>query len=194
MWSIWSIIFDSLGGILLAIVLSFVGVCLFMVLIGVLVGMRSMGFRAALGVPLWILVAIQSMLLAGAITVKGYVDDAGETIDAVIGMVQTDTTATSNVIDAVCDKVPIVPKLVNVEDLRNIGASELSAAIVDKMKETVHDYMMRRLYWITGFCVVTFILVLIIPGNTQSTNNRSNRAERLRPGAQNLRRASRARR
>ncbi len=199
MWSVWSVLFDSMGSVVLAIFLSLIGVCLYMALIGVLVGLRNMGFRVALGIPLWVLVAIQSILIAGAITVKGYVADTKDSIDSVISVVQSQSpdVNTGSLIDNVCQNVPMVKKLIDTESLRNVNANDLSNAIVDKMNGKVHDYIMRRIYWIIGFCVGTFILVLIIPGDTSSTTNRSGRGSRSdlrRSGTQNLRRASRARR
>jgi hypothetical protein len=201
MW-IWSIIAGSIGtsivNALLAVLLSIVGVCLYMWLLKALCGQRSLGTVAVAGSLLWILVAFQSVLIGFGLTAKKAVNRLQEPIEQAVGFAQSQSPGltTEDLVNRVCDQVPMVSSLVDVESLKEQDAQHMANSLFSAMNRTVNSYIWRRIYWIVGFCIAALILILVLPGDTTTANvaTRSNRTGRSRTRTEPMRRSYRPRR
>ena len=142
-------------------------------------------FSIASGISLSVLAIflfIQSFLLVGANYVKDYTEGIGDVALSVVNDTRADV---ETIRDAIVSEYPVVKKYMEGLDsfqgiTLNTNPVQMAEAVVDGVNREINAYIWRRVFWMSGACVLMVVGfgLLITPGKHTSRVYSSREARR----------------
>lgn len=190
MEALFNILTHSLGSIFLGIFIAVAGVVLMFFIIHS--WWRNSNFTPLsflVAFILFCLLSCQSVLICGAITIKGYCDDVECTVNELVSQMPSDMQLSSEdaqvLLEQVSDEFPIVGYYVSrVESFGNTP-STISKSLVDAMHRYLNWFILRRIGWCLLFIVCGAVAVI----STISRENRIGKSPRYNSRHLNTRRS-----
>lgn len=165
MGALFNIMAYSMGSMLLGVVLTLVGVILMFLLIkGWWRDSTFTPVSFCVGAVLFVLLAFQSVLICGAVTIKSYSDDAEAAINAMVAGIPQDmplTTADSQkILDHLSREWPLVGYYVGEADFRNHTPATIARSMIDELRSCMNYFILRRVGWSLFFIVLGAVAVI----------------------------------
>ena len=165
MGALFNILAHSIGSLFIGLLITFVGVSLmFFIIKSWRRGALFSPLSFVVGAVLFCLLAFQSVLFCGAVTIKSYSDDVERAIN---GMVEgiPDGVAFSQadsqqLLDSISREWPLVGYYVNLADFSGHTPATIASAMADELRAFMNRFMLRRLGWCLLFVVVGAAVVL----------------------------------
>lgn len=162
---IFSILFYSIGSLIWGVLLTAVGIALLFFIIKS--WRKNAEFTLAsfiIGVVLFFLLAFQSVLLCGAITVKNCSHEIRAYINRMVDAIPEDVTFSTSdsqqILDNINEAFPIVSHYFDWADFEGHNSSNIADAMVEVFNENMNWYILRRVGWCLLFVIVGAILIL----------------------------------
>lgn len=165
MGTLFTILAHSIGSLFIGVLITVVCISLMFFLIKS--WRRGAGFSPAsfvVGAVLFCLLAYQSVLFCGAVTIKSYSDDVEDAINAMVESVPESVTFSredsQKLLDCIGEEWPLVHYYVDMADFRGYTPDTIAAAMADELCSYMNRFMLRRLGWCLLFVIVGAAVVI----------------------------------
>lgn len=165
MGALFTIISHSIGNLFLGILLTAAGIFLLYFLIRSWFVHRTFTPLSFLtGAVLFPLLAFQSVLLCGAVTIKSYCGDVEQAINGWVQDVPETVRFTQQDSQAILDKIaeewPLVGYFVNLADFSGHTSTTIAASMAGELRSYMNWFILRRIGWSLLFVLVGAVGVI----------------------------------
>lgn len=165
MGGVINILINSVGSLLIGILLTVLGTALMFVIIKSWYKNRTFTpLSFIVGAVLFIFLSVQSILICGAITIKGYGPEVKGLINSYVSVLPDDTDLSQQdsqqILNRLRDDLPLVGHYVGWADFAGHTPADIADAMEDELQSFMNWYILRRLLWSLLFIVLGAFLVI----------------------------------
>lgn len=185
MGALFTILRYSIGSMFVGVLLTLIGVALMFFLVGSWKKNSTFTPLSLIaGAVLFVMLAFQSVLMCGAITIKSYGDDVEVYINNLVAGVPEQTAFTQQdsqrILENIVDEYPLVGYFIGGADFRGHTPLDIAEAMVDELQSWANWYILRRVLWSLLFIVLGTTAVIWTMDGVKRTSHRSMRTHRNR--------------
>lgn len=165
MGALFNILAYSISSLFFGLLITIAGVVLMFFLIKS--WRRGAAFSPAsfvVGAVLFCLLAYQSVLFCGAVTIKSYSDDVEAAINDMVKDIPEDMAFSrddsQSLLDRIGEEWPLVQYYVNMADFSGHNCNTIATAMANELRSYMNRFMLRRLGWCLLFVIGGAVVVI----------------------------------
>lgn len=110
------------------------------------------------GAVLFLILSFHASIICGAITIKGYGDDAERLINGYVSALDADALLSADdsqaIIERLGEDLPLVEYYADYADFHGHTPSTIAAAMNDELQSFMNEYILKHVLWLLFFAVV----------------------------------------
>lgn len=132
---------------------------------------------------LFVILAFHSIIICGAVTIKGYGDEMEALINEYVSDVSNETVFTQEdsqgILERLDDDLPLVGYYAKWADFRGHTPADIAGAMNETMQSFMNEYIIKHLLWILAFVIMgAFCIIKSMDGvKVQRRSSRHSRSK-----------------
>ena len=168
------IIIYSLGSLLLGLLITTIGTAfMFFIIKSWFKNRTYTPLSLIVGAVVFLFLTYHSIIICGAVTIKGYGDDVESLINSYVSILPDDAVLTeedSNIIlEKLNDDIPLVGHYADYADFHGHTPADIATSMNDAMQSYMNGYIIRHLLWSLFFILLgAFVVIKTMDSGTTS--------------------------
>lgn len=184
MGAIINILFHSIGSLFLGILITLAGMALMLFIIKSWYNKMTFSpISYAISAILFVILCFHSIIICGAVTIKGYGDEMESLINSYVSNIPDETVFSQEdsqaILDLLGDDLPLVGYYAKWADFRGHTPTDIAQSMNETMQSFMNSYIVRHLLWSLFFVISGAIIIVITMNKKKSAALRNSNKVRV---------------
>lgn len=158
MGAIYNILIHSIGSLFIGVIITLAGMALMLFIIKSWHKNREYTpLSLIITAVLFFILVFHSIIICGAVTIKGYGDEMEDYINTYVSDVSDKTVFTQedsqDILERLNDDLPLVGYYAKWADFRGHTPADIAGSMNETMQSFMNEYIIRHLLWILAFVI-----------------------------------------